>query len=223
MRTIRANNRAARRKRAGLQELRDAVGKRTPFCYVEYKHLADVEFWATLYFEETIGNKRAIEEAIQKLQRMEKRPFSTYAKAMAHMTALKLNACEEDADWKSLKPCNIVQGYYTVSGKEVIEQTQDISDERNSVGRDDPSSGQPCQQRRINIPVSQAMGNSAKRAKLEEFKRRAAERRAQASANSWSSGTTTSSSGITAVDAGRTSTVTVSSSCWQELYAFTVL
>lgn len=160
MRTIRANNRAARRKRAGMQALRDAVGKRTPFCYVEYKGIADENFWHELHYQHLLYGRAAIDEAVARLNSVSKRVFPSYAKAMAHLTALKLNACKEDDEYKSFKPCNIVQGYYTVSGKEVIEQTQDISDERSSVGRDDSSQRQPSQQRAAYVPVYQSMGNT---------------------------------------------------------------
>lgn len=174
MRTIRANNRAARRKRAGMQALRDAVGKRTPFCYVEYKGIADENFWHELHYQHLLYGRAAIDEAVARLNSVSKRVFPSYAKAMAHLTALKLNACKEDDEYKSFKPCNIVQGYYTVSGKVVIEQTQDISDERISVGRDNSSQRQSSDQRGYHVPISQ---NMARTDHLHQAKRAAARAR----------------------------------------------
>lgn len=182
MRIIRANNRVVCRKCEGITALRDAVGKRTPFCYVAYTGMLTEETFRRYY--SLISNYRFNEAEHfyqDECNKLTKRVFPTYAKAMAHLTALKLNACDEDEEYKSFKPCKIVQGYYTVSGKEVIEKTQDISDERNSVGRDDSSSGQLRQQRRINVPVYQGMGTGGW-------------------ATSGSSGTTTTSSSTTTVD-----------------------
>lgn len=176
MRTIRANNRAARRKRAGMQALRDAVGKRTSFCYIEYdRQNLTKDQWARYYDLISYGDGEGATNFLKELCNTKvKRPFSTYAKAMAHITALKLNACGEDEGWTQHKPCNIVQGYYTVSGKEVIEQTQDISDERSSVGRDDSSQRQSSQQRAAYVPVPQ---NMARTEHLHQAKRAAARAR----------------------------------------------
>lgn len=197
MRIVRANNRTARRKRERITVLRDAVGKRTPFCYVEYKGNVTLDVYKDYYSLISLSlyslAARLLNEARNKVT---KRVFPTYAKAMAHLTALKLNACDEDEEYKSFKPCKIVQGYYTISGKEVIEKTQDISDERDSVGRDDSSSGQLRQQRRINLPVSQAMGTGGR-------------------AIGRSSRTTTRGSSITEVDTGRHGTWTIPSPTWE--------
>lgn len=161
MRIVRANNRAARRKRAYMVAIKDAVSKRTPFCYIEYFGLSvnDEEYrrlWYNYCEAISYGDYSAKPPMIENTTK--NRVFLTYAKAIAHLTALKLNACEEDEEYQSLNPCKIVQGYYTVSGKEVIEQTQGVSDERNSVGRDDSSSRQLRQQRRTSISVPKTMG-----------------------------------------------------------------
>lgn len=65
-----------------------------------------------------------------------KRKFDSYAKAIAHLTKLKLNLIEQDEyPWTEYSACKIVEGYYTHKGTEKILKETELPNERGSKER----------------------------------------------------------------------------------------
>lgn len=186
MKIVRANNRAARRKRACMAALADAVGKRKPFVYLEYSSGYDTaafhkatKQWQNDYYAyllHGISSCPSVPRAYDYLLPKAKRPFPSYAKAAAHLTALKLNICEDNGEYKGREPLRLVQGYTTVSGKEVIEETRNLTNECDSLERKVPIRRQSSQQRGHSFHVPQTVGNIKQRKQLFREQRKAAVR-----------------------------------------------
>lgn len=163
----------SRRKRL-LGRLKDP--KCTPFCYIVYgkrvlSPIKDSNDWTINY---------------EVKWREWKRPFDSYAMAIAHLTRVKLAIEEEDFRYHKFTPCKIVEGVYTKPGKEKITKVTRLNNECDRPPERHFGSGLPRQQRTINFPVSQDMGSSTYRW--------------AAHSTSGGSGAITSCSGLPAVD-----------------------
>ena len=172
----------SRRKRLFCKQ---KIPKGKPFCYIVYgKRVAEPigvpnsnEYgWATNW------------EVVSKEW---ERPFDNYPEAIVHLTRVKLAIDEEDAGWQHATPCKIVEGVYTKSGKEIITKIVRLNNEcdrppeRHFGRRQSRSQGHDAWQlaRRFGISLSEALEAVFQ--------------------SSWSSGTTTSSSGLPAMDLAR--------------------
>lgn len=96
-----------------------------PFTYIDYWLPRDAEvYWDYHYMRTMIRNVGGT---------FEKRYFSSYAKAIAQLTKVKLNIIEaDDYPWRSRIACAIVEGYLNYKGKEIVVKRTELPNERNS-------------------------------------------------------------------------------------------
>jgi len=164
-------------------------GKELPtnksFCYIVYSKRTQVPEYTT-----GPDGLRWLIDYRNELREC-KRPFSSYAEAIAHLTRIKLAIDEEDSEWINATPCKIVEGCYTKSGKEHITKEVKLNNECDSTPERHFGSGLSRKLKhaarqlslRFGIPISEAL----------EIVR---------NNPGWSSGSATSSSTTTAVDIG---------------------
>lgn len=181
-----------------------------PFCYVEYVGKSRIEVYAEAFTRTYGWDKRqaldytnliysspidSLPESGMYVKPTAKRNFENYAKAIAHLTKVKLSIVEDDERFSGFTPCKIVEGCYTRDGREHITKVTEFPNVGNRMGRYDSSSGQPREQRGPSVSVSQTLV-------------------AYGRATGGSSGTATSSNTTATVDTGRTATYKVPVKHW---------
>ena len=158
-----------------------------PFTYIDYWLPRDAE----VYWDYTLMRIRLRQTG----GTFEKRYFSSYAKAIAQLTKVKLNIIEaDDYPWCNCIACAIVEGYLNYKGKEIVVKRTELPNERNSeegrlLGRRlerERRVKERAKQRRGGFSIPKGLGSTAPPTAYP--------------GGVWSGGTTTSSSTATTLD-----------------------